>query len=1053
MDSSASGASAASPGAAPPPGFGDLLRRHRLAAGLSQEALAEQAGLSARGVSDLERGLHRTPQRETVRLLARALGLLGEDAAALEGAISRRRGPGPPPAAPSDAGPAPAGGRTPEAGATAGTASPGARDLPTETVTFLFTDLEGSTRLLPAHSHAYRDAVARHHALLRGTVEAHGGVVFETVGDAVYAAFARPTDAVAAALAGQRALRAADWGELGVGALRARMGLHTGEVERQGMHYFGAPLYRCAWLTSTAHGGQTVLSAATAELVRDELAGGRLRDLGEHRLKDLARPEHVYQLLDPDLPSAFPPLAALDARRHNLPVQPTSFVGREREGVAIRKRLRRADVRLVTLTGPGGVGKTRLALHAATGVLDAFPGGVWFVSLAPLSDPAVVPSAIAQALGVGDARGRPLLDHLKDFLQSRRLLLVLDNCEHLLEGVASVVGALLEACPRLTVLATSREILHLAGERMYPTPPLRFPDRLAPARPPPLGVLTRCEAVALFVQRAAAAVPDFSLTAENGLAVAELCRRLDGIPLAIELAAARVKLLTPRAMLDRLERRLALLVGGPRDQPVRQQTLRATLDWGHDLLEAEERELFARLAVFSGGCTLEAAEAVCGAAGEPTVQPIEALASLVDKSLVQRREDPAGELRFEMLETVREYALEQLRQRGGLEETQRRHADYYLALVEAAEPLIMASDAAWLARLEQEHDNLRVALAWAGQDEAGVPLALRLAGAIGWFWYYRGYWEEGRRRFETTLRLPGAAPRTLARAKALFGVGGLAVLLGDPEGARLSLEESAAVSRQLQLDGQLALALSLLGLASLTEGRLAAAEVVIEDSVAVARRSDSRFATAFALNIAGDAAFAVGDLVRARALYEECLELSRGLGHRLGQANDLGDLARVARAQGDLARAQALNLESLDLARTLGNQRFAAKAVYNLGQVALDLKTPADATPHLGQALALFREIGDSLGQIECLEGLAVAVGNQGAVATATRWWRAAAAYRVVTRAPAVRPDERASWQLEPEPGAQAVAASDSPVPAFDAAVAEALTGGAAPGRDHRRQP
>src|SRR5215210_2521886 len=538
---------------------------------------------------------------------------------------------------------------------------------PTGTVTFLFTDIEGSTRMWEKDPEAMGSTVARHDEVLRGAIEANEGHVFKTVGDAFCAAFPTAPDALEAAISAQRLLHAGGQDE--ESRLRVRMALHTGAAEERGGDYFGPPLNRVARLLSVGHGGQVLLSSPAQELVRDQLpTGADLRDLGEHRLKDLIRPERVFQLTAPVLPEDFPALRTLDARPNNLPVQPTPLVGREKEVGTVRERLLAPETRLLTLTGPGGTGKTRLALQVAAEALEDFEDGAFFVALAAIADPALVAPAIAGSLGVLDSGERPLIEGLKDHLRDRQPLLLLDNFEQVLEA-SSLVGELLSSCPELKVLATSRISLRLYGEREYPVPPLALPD---PGHLPPLERLTQYEAVRLFVERAQDAKPDFSVTNENAPAVAEICARLDGLPLAIELAAARAKILSPQAMLSRLSNRLKLLKGGARDLPERQQTLRGAIDWSHDLLEEDERTLFARLSVFVGGCTVESAEEVCDPEGDLLVEVLDGLASLVDKSLLRQREEKgSGAPRFFMLGTIREYATEKLEERGKAEEVSR----------------------------------------------------------------------------------------------------------------------------------------------------------------------------------------------------------------------------------------------------------------------------------------------------------------------------------------------------------------------------------------------
>src|SRR5687767_2573926 len=586
----------------------------------------------------------------------------------------------------------------------------------------------------PSVMHA---ALARHDEILKRAIESNGGHDFKTVGDAFCCAFWTAADALDAALEVQRTLFDEEWQE--TGPLRVRMALHTGTGEERGGDYFGPPVNRVARLLSAAHGGQVLLSLPTQELVRDQLlVGTSLRDLGEHRLKDLFRPERVYQLSAPELPSEFPPLRTLEAYRNNLPLQPTPLIGREKEVAEVCDLLGGEATHLLTLTGPGGIGKTRLALQAAADLLDDFSDGTFFVPLATLTEAELFLPAVAETLGVRETGEQPLKEILKDYLGERRLLLVLDNFEQVL-GAAPAVTELLAVAPGLKVLATSRAPLGLYGEHEFPVPPLTLPDL---ERPPPLERLTQYEAVGLFVERAQALKPDFKVTNESAPAVAEICVRLDGLPLAIELAAARIKMLPPRAMLQRLTSRLKLLTGGARDLPERQRTLKATIEWSFALLDEGEQVLFRRLAVFSGGRTLEAIEAICDAEGDLPVDTFEGVSSLLDKSLLGQEEGPGEEPRFVMLETVHEFAREKLQGSGEAEQIKRVHAQYFLTLAEEAHPeLLGANQLQWLEKLEAEHDNMRAALSWALEGKE-VEVALRLGGALSWFWSMRGYYGE-----------------------------------------------------------------------------------------------------------------------------------------------------------------------------------------------------------------------------------------------------------------------------------------------------------------------
>jgi predicted ATPase/class 3 adenylate cyclase len=584
--------------------------------------------------------------------------------------------------------------------------------LPSGTVTFLFTDLEGSTRLWESHPEAMRPALARHDAIVRNAIEGHDGFVVKTTGDGFHAAFGTAHDAVDAAVAAQLALGSEAW-DL-TGPLRVRMGLHTCEAELRDGDYYGSAVNRAARLMATAHGGQIVLSLATSELAREGTV--ELLDLGEHRLPDLARSERVFQVVQPGLPTEFPALRSLDAFPSNLPLQLTAFVGREGELAEIAAAL--GSARVVTLTGIGGVGKTRAALQAAARMLAQYRDGAWFCELAPVGDPAAVVEAVASALGVVAGLGQTIDDSVLDFLRSKQILLVLDNCEHLLDAVTDLVDRVVRACPRVTVLATSREGLALAGERILALRSLGVPDLDASG-----DAAAAADAVRLFVERAVDARSGFALQNDNAAAIVQICRRVDGIPLAIELAAARVQAMSPQEIATRLDDQFRLLRGGSRGAVERHQTLRRTIDWSYDLLSDDERLVLDRLSVFAGGAILDDAEAVVAGDTIDEVDVVEHLSALVRRSLVLA-DEANGRTRYRLLETVRQYAHEHLENSGSAEAMQRRHAEHYAALAEAAGPALRGTEQlSWIERLGPEIGNLRAAQGWA-IDHGELDLAL-----------------------------------------------------------------------------------------------------------------------------------------------------------------------------------------------------------------------------------------------------------------------------------------------------------------------------------------
>jgi predicted ATPase/class 3 adenylate cyclase len=862
-------------------------------------------------------------------------------------------------------------------------------ERPTGTVTFLFTDIEGSTTRWEHHPDAMRTALARHDALLRQVISAHGGFVFKMMGDAVYAAFAVAADAVTAAIAAQRAVSAEQWGE--VGPLRVRMALHTGAAQSRDDDYFGPTLNRVARLLSTGYGGQVLLSAATQELTRDSLpVGVSLLDLGEYALKDLLRPGHIFQLIGPDLPAEFPPLKSLSRHPQNLPMQPTPFIGREQEVTTVCELLRRPEVRLLTLTGPGGMGKTRLGLQVAAELSDQFADGVFLVPLAPVSDPEQVMPAIIQALGLPDIGQQDPLALLKTALRDKRLLLVLDNFEQVVD-TALVVADLLAACPRLNVLVTSCMALHLRGEHEFVVPPLSVPNL---KRLPDLATLSQYEAVALFIQRSQAVKPDFQVTNANAPAVAAICARLDGLPLAIELAAARSKFFAPQALLARLEQGLAVLSGGARDLPARQQTLRGAIAWSYHLLSPEEQHLFRRLSVFVDSWTWEAAEVVCRVAGELGGDILDRLFLLVDKSLLRQEESADGEPRFWMLQTLREFGLECLASTGELEATRTAHALYYLTRAEEAEPQLRGADSdRWFARLEQEHENLRAALSWlleraemrAGSEgeKEWAEQAMRLCGALYWFWNIRGYYRAGRSLLERALAVREGVAASV-QIKVLYAASALAAAQDDFERAEALCRESLALSRELGDTAYEANALCQLGLVAWARGRYAQARAPLEEAVAFFQELGDTWNRARSLSYLARVFTAQGEYGRARALAEESLELSRVLGDKGRIAMALGELARVRfLAQDDFAQAQALAEQSLALFRELGDTQYIAYLLSLLGEMHLMQSEQTQARELLEESVAIFKELGDRWCTAQALLIFARVAASRGELAAA----------------------------------------------------------------------
>ena len=804
-------------------------------------------------------------------------------------------------------------------------------NLPRGTVTFLFTDIESSTRLMHEMGDRYPAAQTAHHEMLRAAFQSNEGHELRTEGDSFFCVFASAIDACQAAATAQRSLAAYEW-ENGQ-ALRVRMGLHTGEAPLVGNEYIGLDVHQAARVAGAAHGGQVVISDTTRGLVEGNLKPGlRLRDLGTHRLKDLAQPERLYQLVIEGLQETFPALRTLDATQNNLPMQMTSFVGRGAE-VAEGKRLMQ-NTRLLTLTGPGGIGKTRLSLQIAADSAQQFGAGVYFVPLSAVRDPELIASAVAQVLGVPVSGSRTPIESVVEHLHDKTILLVLDNFEQLLPAGAPAATQLLQAGPGVKLLVSSRSVLHIYGEQEFAVEPLGLPDRKAH---PGLDALRQYEAVKLFIERAVAVKPDFTATNENAPAIAGICERVDGLPLAIELAAARVKLFSPQALLTRLETSLSALGSGARDLPGRQQTLRGAIDWSYEMLDVNQKRLLGRFSVFARGASVEQAELVCGPADEVGGDVLSGLDDLADHSLLRRQPDYA-EPRLLMLQTIREYAGERLEQSGESKEIRNRHADAYCALASAAAPNLFGEDQKkWLDRLELDDDNMRAALDWC-VEQHDAERAHGLAASLWRFWQMRGHLHEGRARLTAILAMPESGGHPDSRARALEAAGGIVYWQGD----------------------------------------MPAAQAFYDECLALRRAGDDRRELANAYyNASFPSAVNVSDLPKSEALLEQALPIYRELADEAGISGCQWAIGNLLYFRKSYDHAIGALDEAIELFRKSGNRFGLGWALHTRSLCALRTGDVARARDYVREALGLFSEAGD-------ISGIALLLDDAGEAVIAT---------------------------------------------------------------------
>jgi predicted ATPase/class 3 adenylate cyclase len=885
-------------------------------------------------------------------------------------------------------------------------------NLPNGTVTFLFTDIEGSTRLAQEHPDRWESMRDRHDAILKSAIESHNGYIFQSVGDAFSAAFYSARDALLSAIQSQLDLAHEDWGESPV---KVRMGIHTGKAEAQesGEYRGYLTLSRVQRLMSAGHGGQVLVSLATQELIRDDMPEGvTLRDLGELRLRDMSRPEHIYQLDIANLRIDFPPIKTIDIARHNIPAQMTSFIGREKEMAEIKQAL--SESRLVTLTGSGGAGKTRLSLEVGSQSLSEFPNGVWLAEFADVTDPGLVPQTLLSVFNLREDSHRSVLEVLIDYLRSKTTLLLFDNCEHLIDACARVSESLLQACPKLRILASSREALGIPGEAAYRVPSLTTPD---PAGLPPLDELERVDSIRLFIDRAATAKPGFQLTIDNAPFVAQICARLDGIPLALELAASRAKVLNPGQIAARLDDRFRLLTGGSRTALPRQQTLRAMIDWSYSLLTEQEKTLFRRLAIFVGGWTLEAAESVCADVEQDGILPhdiLDLLTRLVDKSLVTT-EEVMGETRYHRLETIRQYSREKFFETNEVESIRNWHLNYFVRFAEQADEHLKGRDQLlWQNRMWTEQDNLRAALEWGLNKNPDATL--RIAGAANLFWTAGGYSAEGFRwtqnALEQTEKLPvpegiSNEERLVARARALRGLTRLYLSLGDNANAQRAAEESVALYRQSTDRRGLAFALVILAYPLEFLGERERAETVLQESYSIARAEGDVYVICRSLNIL---ARVISNLHHDRNLaqnyVEESYRLAKEAGLRSQEAQSSEILGFIAIDGKDYDAARSHFKESVRVYDEIGATFNVFLEKSNLAHLERRTGNYASALEYYRETIGAFRDMGQTgavAHQLECFGFIALA---QNQNERALHLFAAANALREKAGTP-MRPDEQ----------------------------------------------